>query len=564
MNPLFSDVGVRRALLVPTAVAAAVTALVALAALAMVPVTSHAQERATPAAATPAPTAVAGSVATPKNTELKGPSTTPAKRSSWLEPRVSVRHTITTNVRRDASQKSDQITEVSPGLQWIGNTARIQGFADYSLRGFHYARGGGASGIEHHLNARATVEAVEQRVFVDVSGVVAVQPISVFGAPVDGAPASANPNAAQTTSFSLSPYVRGRLGTAAEYEARYSVQDTRADTERRSDVRVQDLRLRVGNPQNGQWLAWALEAQQEQVDFSLGRSIDSAAVRARLSAAITPQWALLGVVGVESTNQLTPERESSRITGFGVVWRPSLRTSLSAVSESRYFGQAHNVLLEHRSANTIWRYSDTKGVTQGLGAQSASQGSLFDVLYGFYAQAEPDPILRTQRVLAEIERLGLSADGPLPLDFLRSASTLQRAQELSLALLGRRSLVTLALMQTDSRRLGAQGALGLPSGDDFDSNAHIRQRGWAVLLAHRLTPQTSVQAGVMEQRTVGSGGSGGTAPVQQARVRSVTAGITTQLAPRTSAAVQFRRSVADGRASDYNESAVVFVLTHRF
>ena len=557
MNPLFSDVVVlRRTRLVPTAVAAAV------AALAMAPVASYAQEHATPAAAaTPASSPVTGSVATPKNTELKAPSTTPAKRSSWLEPRVSVRHTITNNVHRDASQTSDQITEVSPGLRWVGNTARVQGFADYSLRGFHYARGGAASGIEHHLNARATIEALEQRVFVDVSGVVTVQPISVFGAPVDGAPASANPNAAQTTSFGLSPYVLGRLGSAAEYEARYSVQDTRADTARRSDVRVQDLRLRVGSPKNGHWLAWALEAQQEQVDFSLGRSIDSAAVRARLNAAITPQWALLGVVGVESTNQLSLARESSRITGFGVVWRPSLRTRLSAVSENRYFGQAHNILLEHHSANTIWRYSDTKGVTQGLGAQSASQGSLFDVLYGFYAQVEPDPILRTQRVLSEIERLGLSADGPLPPDFLRSASTLQRAQQLSLALLGRRSVVTLALMQTDSRRLDVQGALGLPSGDDFDSNSHIRQRGWSVLLAHRLTPQTSVQAGVMEQRTVGSGG---TALGQQARVRSVTAGLTTQLAPRTSAGVQFRRSVSDGRLSDYNESAVVFVVTHRF
>lgn len=556
MNPLFSDVVVlRRTLLVPTALAAAVAVLV------MAPVASYAQERATPAAATPAPSPVTGSVASPKNTELKDPRTTPAKRSSWLEPRVSVRHTITNNVRRDASQTSDQITEVSPGLRWVGNTARVQGFADYSLRGFHYARGGAASGIEHHLNARATIEALEQRVFVDVSGVATVQPISAFGAPVDGAPASANPNATQTTSFGLSPYVRGRLGSAAEYEARYSVQDTRADTARRSDVRVQDLRLRVGNPKNGHWLAWVLEAQQEQVDFSLGRSIDSAAVRARLSAAITPQWALLGVVGVESTNQLSLARESNRITGFGVVWRPSLRTRLSALSENRYFGQAHNVLLEHHSANTIWRYSDTKGVTQGLGAQSASQGSLFDVLYGFYAQVEPDPILRTQRVLSEIDRLGLSADGPLPPDFLRSASTLQRAQQLSLALLGRRSVVTLALMQTDSRRLDVQGALGLPSGDDFDSSSHIRQRGWAVLLAHRLTPQTSVQAGVMEQRTVGSGG---TALGQQARVRSVTAGLTTQLAPRTSAGVQFRRSVSDGRLSDYNESAVVFVVTHRF
>ncbi len=481
---------------------------------------------------------------------------TSAQRTSWLEPRVSVQHTITSNARRDASNLSDQITDISPGLLWIGNTARIKGFADYSLHGFHYVNTTGASHLEHHLNARVAVEAIEQRLFVDVTGVVTMQPISVFGAPVDGSPG--NPNAAQTSSFGLSPYLRGRIGSVAEYEARYSVQDNRTDTSRRSDVRTQEGRFRVDNRQSGQWLGWGVEASQEQVDFSLGRSIDTATLRARLKAVVTPQWMLMGVVGVESTNQLALERESSRIAGLGVLWRPSERTRVSVEQESRYFGKAHNVLLEHRTARTVWRYSDTKGVSQGQGAQSASLGGLFDLLYGFYAQVEPDPILRTQRVQTEINRLGLSPDLLVPQDFLRSASTLQRMQQLSLALLGRRSVVTLAVMQSDNRRLGL---VALSAGDDFDTNTRIRQRGWSLSLAHRLTPQTAVQASLIEQRSVG------TAPGQETRVRSLAVGTSMQLAPRTSLGLQLRRSVSDGHASSsraYNESALVATLTHRF
>lgn len=481
---------------------------------------------------------------------------TPTQRSSWLEPRVSVQHTLTSNVHRDATHTSDQITQVSPGLRWIGNTARIKGFADYSLRSFHYVHTTGASHLEHHLNARVAIEAIEQRLFVDVTGVVTLQPISVFGAPVDDSPG--NPNAAQTSSFGLSPYWRGRLGSAAEYEARYSVQDTRTDTFRRSDVRTQQGRLRVDNRQSGQWLVWAVEASQEQVDFSLGRSIDTATLRARLKAVVTPQWMVMGVAGVESTNQLALERESSRIYGVGVLWRASERTRVSLEQENRYFGKSHNVLLEHRTARTVWRYSDKKGVSQGLGAQSASLGGLFDLLYGFYAQVEPDPILRTQRVQAEIDRLGLTADLLVPQDFLRSASTLQRTQQLSLALLGQRSVVTLAVMQSDNRRLGL---VALSAGDDFDTNMRIRQRGWSLLLAHRLTPQTAVQASLIEQRSVG------TAAGQETRVHTLALGMSTQLASRTSLGLRLRRSVFDGRASlsrSYNESALVASLTHRF
>lgn len=484
--------------------------------------------------------------------------TTPAQGQAnppswWLEPRIEVQHTATSNVRRDATDITDQVTEVSPGFRWVAHTARVKGFADYSLRGFHYARDAGHDNVRHHLNASAAIEAIEQRAFIDVTGVVTVQPLSVFGAPVDGAPG--NPNAAQTSSFGLSPYLRGRFGSAAGYEARYSVQHTDTDTARRSNVTVQDWRLRLDNQHSGQLLRWSVNANQERVDYSLGQSIDTAALRARLRYAVMPQLELAVVGGVESTNQISVARESHRISGVGAQWRPSPRTTLLFERENRYFGGAHNVVLEHRSARTVWRYTDKKGISNGLGGQSASQGALFDLLDGFYTSIEPDPIRRTQRVLAEIDRLGLPADLQVPQDFLRSSSTLKREQQLSLALLGRRSMVALAVMQSHNQRLGQ---VGLSLGDDFDVNERIRQRGWSLLLAHRLTPNTSVQAGWIAQRSTG------TAQGLETRVRSLALGLNTLLAARTSGALLLRRTLSDGSSSPYNESAIVAILTHRF
>ena len=483
-------------------------------------------------------------------TQEQGKSTHP---SWWLEPHIAVQHTVTSNVRRNATDISDQVTEVSPGLRWVGNTARIKGFADYTLHGIHYAHDSDQANVRHKLNAHVAIEAIEQRVFVDVDGVVSLQSLSAFGAPVDGAPA--NPNAVQTSRFGISPYLRGRFGSAAEYEVRYKVQRTLTDTDRSSNITLQDWRLHLNNQASGQRLGWSVDATQEQADYSFGRSIDTTALRGRLSYAATPQLMLAVVGGTESTNQISLERESHRIWGVGAQWRPSERTRLVFERESRYFGESHNVLLEHRTARTVWRYTDTRGVSNGLGVPSASMGGLFDLLNGFYAPMEPDPIRRTQLVLAEMDRLGLPADFQVPQDFLRSSSTLKRSQQLSLALLGRRSVVTLAVMQSQQQRLGLQG---LNLGDDFDANAHIRQRGWGLLLSHRLTPNMSVQTGLVEQRSVG------TASDQQTRVRSLSLGLNTLLAPRTSGAILLRRTVSNGRASPYNESALVATLTHRF
>lgn len=476
----------------------------------------------------------------------------PRQPSLVFEPRVSVQHTITSNARLDATSVSDQITEVIPGFQLISNTARVKGFVDYSLHDVYYARESRFNSIRHNLNASAVVEAVEQWAFIDVAAVVASQPISAFGAPVGGLPA--NPNTSQTSSFRFSPYLRGRIGAAVDYEARYSVQDTRTKTDSRSDITTQDWLLHLGSRESGRIVGWALDASNQVADYSLGRSIETTALRARVSFAVTSQLVLTGIGGTESTNQLSPKRESHRITGFGAAWQPSERSRLSFERESRYFGESHNASLEHRTGRTVWRYTDIKAISNGLGAQSASLGSLFDLLDGFYTQLEPDPIRRTQLVLAEIERLGLPANVQVFQDFLRSSSTLQRVQQLSLALLGQRSTVTLAISRSDNRSIG--GPLQL--GDDFDTNSRIRQRGWNLWLAHRLTPNSSIHASWGDQRSVG------TLPGLETRVRSLVVGWNTLVARRTSAGIQIRRVLSDGPASPYSESAIVGTITHRF
>lgn len=470
----------------------------------------------------------------------------------WLEPKITIQHTVTNNVRLDATQLSDQVTEVIPGFRLVSDTARIQGFVDYSLRTAHYARGTVSDQVWHNLNARGTVEAVEKLFFVDVDGIVALQPISAFGAPGDASPA--NPNMAQTSVFRISPYLRGDLSGGTDYEMRYGLQDVRSDAVNRSNVTVQDWLLHLGRRPIGQVWTWGLDATQQNLDYSNGRNIDTTALRARLGYFPVSQLFLTGVVGIESTNHLTPVRESHNIVGFGIDWRPSERTRVLFERESRYFGESHNAIFEYKTPRTVWRYTDKRAVVTGLGGASSSMGSLFDLFDGFYARTEPNAIRRAQLVRSEIERMGLPASMQVFQDFLTSSSTLQRQQQMSFALLGQRSTLALAYTHTDTRLLNAS----LQLGDDFDNNQRILQRGWSLVLGHRLTQNSSINASLGQTRSVG------TVPGLETRVRPLIFGWNTRVAPRTNIGIQLRRVLSDGSAGRYGESAIMGFITHRF
>ncbi len=479
------------------------------------------------------------------------PTGAPEHKGRWFEPRITIQHTVTSNGPLTSGGGSDQVTEVMPGFSVIRDSARVKGFADYTLHGTHYARGTSSDKVWHNLNARGTVEAIDNHLYIDIDGMLGLQPVSAFG---PTGTSLANSNMAKTSSFRVSPYIRGEFVNGVDYEVRYGLQEFRSDTASNSNVTINDWRLHLGKVPRGQLFGWGLDATQEDADYSNGRNIDTTALRGRLTYLPVATLSVTGIVGVESTNQLSPEKKSHRITGFAIDWRPSERSRLFVERQSRYFGESHNASLEYRTARTVWRYTDQKDVMSGLGVQSASMGSLFDLLDGFYAGLEPNPILRMRIIQAELARLGLPPDTKIFQDFLSSSSRLQRSQNLSLALLGRRSTLTLAALRSDTRQM--DGSLSL--GDDFQNNQRIRQRGWSAIIGHRLTPNTTVNAMVSGTRSIGS------TLGWEMKTRMFQLGMNTLVAPRTSLGLQLRRVLSDGNVSNYDESAVMAFITHRF
>jgi uncharacterized protein (PEP-CTERM system associated) len=481
-----------------------------------------------------------------------GPSTPPPR--YLLEPRVTAGVTLSSNGDLSAGGRDEQILEVSPGVLLVANLPRLKGFLDYSLRGIHYLQETSDSQLRNALQAFGTLDVYDGRGFIDFGGVIDTESLSIFGSSSGGT--TADRNRTETRTWRISPYWRSRLAGEVDVEARYDLQWADAGVENRSDVTDRTTSLALSRRLPDHFIGWTANASSSRTDYSL--ATDSSADRAQVGLIVVPSdtLELTLLVGRERNDIITAQQASYRNNGVSVDWRPSERSTARVAVEDRYFGTGHNVLLQHRTPQTIWRYVDTRSAqTPALRARDASLGDAFDLLDDLYAAQEPDPVRRAQLVNAELQRLGIAGDTQLLTAFLNSTATLERTQEVSLALLGLRSTITIAYGRRSSSRLSAFAG---QVGDDFDNISRISQRGWNLTWGHRLDPRVGLSASLANER-VNTG-----LASADSRKTSITLGLAARIAPRTTATALLRRTVDRGSGNPYNETALGAFVTHRF
>ena len=470
-----------------------------------------------------------------------------------IEPSVSVGATLSSNGNASSSNaRSELVLDVTPSVSAVFNTPRVKGFVDYSLSAQYYLDGNSGNRLSNRLNANTTIEAWDQRAFVDVSGSISDQSISAFGPQTTTG--LSDSNRSETSTFRISPFIRGSLGGWADYQLRYALQTLNTDAGARSDSTSQVVSARLGSRPVGQRLGWFIDASSQESDFSVGRDTQSDIARAGLIVSVSPQLNVTLSAGVETNDTISLQRESYNTTGLALEWRPSLQTSASVSVEQRYFGTGYNAALEHRTGRTVWRYTASRSASDSPSqGGSVSRGSVYDLLDALLDPRVTDPIERDRLIRVRLFELGLPADAQVFQDFLSSSATLNQTQQISVALSGIRSVVTFNVTRSATNRLDTLTTLG----DDFDANTDIDQQSWGVSYAHRLTPITSFNADYLDQKSSGSSG-------VSSKRQSVSFGLSTRLAPRTSGSVQLQLGRFNNSAGSYNDAAISGRINHRF
>jgi len=480
-------------------------------------------------------------------------STSVCAQTVTVMPRVSVSETLTNNVNLSSTdRKSEQITEVSPGVNVSVNSARLKTYFDYALNHVNYAQGTSDAKNQNALTTFGTFEAVDNRAFIDFAGSITQQALSPFG-PLSNSNTAVNSNQAEYTAYSVSPYLRGELGRFASYDARYSYAVSGSDAS--ANTVNNDATVNLRNASAFGNLGWTAAVSRQRVDFNEGRNTEADNVSLGLTYRVNPQLNLSANAGRESSNYHSLEKTNYNTGSVGLNWQPSERTTLSALTGRRSFGNTHSLSFEHRSARTVWRFTDSQDVTTspnqaGLG----SVGTAFDLFDAQFVGIESDPIARAQLVNNFLQSYGISPTASVVGEFLLAAASQQRRQDLSFALLGVRDTVTFLLTRTQTSRIDTiTNAI-----DSLTNNDVVTQEGFSVNYSHRLTPDASLGMLLSRQNTSGS------TSAQASTLTSVSVNLSTRFGRRTSGTVSVAHNKHDNQASPYTETALRGSLNMQF
>lgn len=447
------------------------------------------------------------------------------------------------------AQDSQFITQISPGFRWVRNGGRVQASVDYRLDAKFYSKQDEADERQNSLAASLKAEAIENWLFVDALASIAQEAISPFGRPVTQSP-SVNDNATEVRRFSLSPYLRGKVLGSAVYEARWTVARTRGAREVSSNSDNDSKLISLGSA-NATQLGWKLLASHQKVDFGSGANSVSDRINAQVNHAVLPDLRLGLTGGREATDVVGSTRRSYDNWGWTAQWTPSPRTDLSVSSERRYFGNAHSLRFSHRMKRSTWIYTDTRGASSDGDTISGGQPvSLYSLYFSLFAAQEPDPLLRDLLVRAFLQAIGQDPAALVSGGFLTPTVTLQRRQDLALAIQGVRTSISLQAYRNETQ------SLQLTAGQQ--DQAPVRQFGYTASVSYRLTPSSSISLLGSRQRTA----SNGTQP--ESDTQSAAISLSSILGPHVSSSLALRYTNFDNFSNPYREAAVTASLNVRF
>jgi len=357
-----------------------------------------------------------------------------ATAGDWkITPRVSLGQSYSDNpdLVGSGDAKSSWITEVTPAVAVRREGGRMKVQADYRMTGLLYANDSSRNDLYHGLDGRANAELVEDWFYVDASarisqqlragaragdgGVAGIGGIGGIGGGIGGGGQigiSGIHNTTQVGAYSISPYLKRRLGSFATVEARVSLDDVIFQDAAVSDGR--STRYHLGAVSGNMYYPLTWSASYEKRETNNRGSGDTGDDRAAANAryALSRKFGLTAQAGLEKNDfsGVGQNQKDYRYHGLGVYYtpgrrfsadvlynhsnnngnflsgsvtlNPTQRTSLKASTSQRSFGRTYGLNFSHRTRLSNWTLSYQEDLTDSQRQFLNYAGTLYAHLCG--------------------------------------------------------------------------------------------------------------------------------------------------------------------------------------
>lgn len=476
-----------------------------------------------------------------------------ANAENWqIKPRLVVIETLTNNAHTSANNSSsDLISVISPGISIDGKGSRGSLHLDYGLSEIINARDSSANRHQNNLNATGKMEAIENWLYIDGAGTITQQYLNPVGA-VSPSNVNTNSNQTETSYYSISPYIKGRLLSTTEYQLRYRASATSSKSNVVADMQTNEWIAKLNGLTPFSAFTWSIDATNVNNDYSFGKDYEATKYGGTLIYRLNPEWRFSVTAGQETNNYISVNQQSHSTSGYGFVWTPGPGTELSALKSRHFFGNGYDVSFKHRMPRSQITYRANKDVSFLPSTVSNNLGTNYENFYSLFAATFPNATPEQIRdlVLRFLQQYNIPPNQSIVIGSLTNSPHLNKLQELSMAFLGARNTVTLTATESERQPF-------VPALDQLLLN-RIRQRGIGVVWAHHLTGMTSLTFALNHQQARSFGSS-----TQETTTDGAYLFLSTRISPKTQGNIGVRRVLSDG-ATHYSESALTGGFTHSF
>jgi hypothetical protein len=272
--------------------------------------------------------------------------------ADWtVEPEFALAGTFTDNVTLapEGLEEDDFVTEIRPSISFEAEGSRFEADIDYQFQYFSFAEDSDRDTSYHNFGATTTTQIVPDRLRFDLNGAYG-QTLVDPTEPIPMSNVLVTNNLTDFWSLDAAPTYEQPLGDRTSLLLGYSY----------GIVRYPDFDLSAGNnvdsvdrqryafelgsrdEEEGSF-GWQLSARHVQADYEDFDRFESDEVAARVRVALSREFALVGVGGLESDVEEDP-RDGGLDVDFweaGFQWEPSGRNRLELRAGQRYFGDTY-------------------------------------------------------------------------------------------------------------------------------------------------------------------------------------------------------------------------------
>ena len=335
-----------------------------------------------------------------------------------VEPRIKLAEIYSDNLSLSASDKQrDAVTQVAPGVNVQGKSARSQFNLDYGLQSLTYANDSSRNTVYHNLNANAREQLVREKVFLGATAAIGQRIIDPAQFVLTDTITPGNRT--NVVSYSVTPEVHDNIGGAVDADLKYRYgQVNYLDTDMASDSTLSDARVGLRSARHGR-VSWGLDYTKTVTDRRSAPQTSLESGAASLRVGLSDHWAALAVGGREHNDTTWAKATENgsywraglswsaarasvqasygdRSKAVSLFWSPMIRTSLRIAYVDQSIGvnpgPTWSGEFRHRTRHTTWQLGYVDEVTN-LQIQDINgyKQTIFDVLLGLKDPSEIPP-----------------------------------------------------------------------------------------------------------------------------------------------------------------------------